>query len=152
MYNRYSDCEELRPTGEASHIPDTRLDEDCEGDTQRQSVATSASGYLDAPTVTDGECRSCGASVPDSQTKCRFCLTNYLGSDATSTDEGASTRSRRSPGSAWNSGIWKARYSCAPAVVRVASRRTGRARSKSISSRRRQSDPNSLYCFAVNCN
>jgi len=25
MYNRYSDFEELRPTGEASHIPDTRL-------------------------------------------------------------------------------------------------------------------------------
>jgi len=39
----------------------------------------------------DGECRSCGASVPDGQTKCRFCLTNYLGSDATSTDETAST-------------------------------------------------------------
>jgi len=46
----------------------------------------------DAPTVTDGECRSCGASVPDGQTKCRFCLTNHLGSGATSTNnETAST-------------------------------------------------------------
>ncbi len=30
-------------------------------------------------------------SVPDGQTKCRFCLTNHLGSDATSTNESAST-------------------------------------------------------------
>ncbi|WP_201289628.1 biosurfactant protein 1 [Halobaculum saliterrae] len=91
MNGRYSDFEELRPTGEASHIPDTRLDEGCEGDPRRQRVATSSGGYPDAPTVTDGECRSCGASVPDGQTKCRFCLTNHLGSDAISTDEPAST-------------------------------------------------------------
>jgi len=31
MYNRYPDFEELRPTGEASHIPDTKLDDGCEG-------------------------------------------------------------------------------------------------------------------------
>ncbi|WP_049969032.1 biosurfactant protein 1 [Haloferax prahovense] len=91
MHNRYSDFAELRPTGEESHIPDTRLDDNCEGAPRRQRVATSAGGYPDAPTVTDGECRSCGASVPDGQTKCRFCLTNYLGSDATSTNETAST-------------------------------------------------------------
>jgi hypothetical protein len=91
MHNRYTDFEELRPTGEASHIPDTKLDDGCEGDPRRQRVATSAGGYPDAPTTTDGECRSCGASVPDGQTKCRFCLTNHLGSDATSTDESAST-------------------------------------------------------------
>jgi len=91
MHNRYTDFEELRPTGEASHVPDTRLDEGCEGDPRRQRVATSAGGYPDAPTVTDGECRSCGAPVPDGQTKCRFCLTNHLGSDATSTNEVAST-------------------------------------------------------------
>jgi hypothetical protein len=42
-------------------------------------------------TVTDGECQSCGASVPDGQTKCRFCLSNHLGGDATSTNETAST-------------------------------------------------------------
>lgn len=91
MHNRYSDFEELRPTGEASHIPDQRLDDGCEGAPRRQRVATSSGGYPDAPTVADGECRSCGASVPDGQTKCRFCLTNHLGSDATSTDESAST-------------------------------------------------------------
>ena len=31
MHDRYSDFEELKPTGEVSHIPDTRLD-DCEGE------------------------------------------------------------------------------------------------------------------------
>jgi hypothetical protein len=91
MNGRYSDFEELRPTGEASHIPDEKLNNGCEGDPRRQRVATSAGGYPDALTTTDGECRSCGASVPDGQTKCRFCLTNHLGSDATSTDESAST-------------------------------------------------------------
>jgi len=92
MNGRYSDFEELRPTGEASHIPDTRLDDGCDGDPRRQRVATSAGGYPDALTAADGECRSCGASVPDGQTKCRFCLTNHLGGDATSTNESASTR------------------------------------------------------------
>ncbi len=91
MCDRYLDFEELRPTGEASYIPDTRLDDDREDDPRRQRVATSAGGDPDAPTAADGECRSCGASVPDEQTKCRFCLTNHLGSDATSTDEAAST-------------------------------------------------------------
>ncbi|MFQ3319657.1 MAG: hypothetical protein ACI80F_001729 [Natronomonas sp.] len=91
MYNRYTDFAELRPTGEASHVPDTRLDDGYEGDPRRQRVATSAGGYPDAPTTTDGECRSCGASVPDGQTKCRFCLTNHLESDTTSSVESAST-------------------------------------------------------------
>ena len=88
---RYLDFEELRPTGESSHIPDTRLDDGCESAPRRQRVATSAGGYPDSSTATDGKCRSCGASVPDGQTKCRFCLTNHLGNDATSTDETAST-------------------------------------------------------------
>lgn len=91
MHNRDSDCEELRPTGEASHIPDTRLDDGSEGDPQRQRVATTTGGYPDEPSTTDGECQSCGASIPDGQTKCRFCLTNHLGSEATSTDEMATT-------------------------------------------------------------
>ncbi|ELY99601.1 biosurfactant protein 1 [Natrialba aegyptia] len=91
MHNQYTDFEELRPTGEASHIPDTRLGDGCEGTPRRQRVATSSGGYPDAPTVTDGECRSCGASVPDGQTKCRFCLTNHLGRGATNTDELEST-------------------------------------------------------------
>jgi len=91
MHNRYSDFEELRPTGEASHIPDTRLDDGFEGDPRRQRVATTTGGYPDEPSTTEVDCRSCGASVPDGQTKCRFCLTNHLGSGATSTDETAST-------------------------------------------------------------
>jgi len=41
MHNRYSDFEELRPTGEASHIPDEKLDDGCDGDPRRQRVATS---------------------------------------------------------------------------------------------------------------
>ena len=90
MRDRYLDFEELRPTGEASSVPDTRLDEGCEGTPRRQRVATSAGGFPAAPTAADGECKSCGASVPDGQTKCRFCLTNHLGSDATSTNETAS--------------------------------------------------------------
>jgi hypothetical protein len=45
MYDRYSDFAELRPTGEASHIPDTRLDEGCEGTPRRQRVATNSGGY-----------------------------------------------------------------------------------------------------------
>jgi hypothetical protein len=90
MNGRYSDFEELRPTGEASHIPDTRLDDGCEGAPRRQRVATSSGGYPDVPRAADGECPSCGAPVPDGQTKCRLCLTNHLGSDATSTNEAAS--------------------------------------------------------------
>ena len=57
---------------------------------RRQRVATSVGGYPDVPTAADGECRSCGASVPGGQTKYQFCLTNHLGSDSTSTNESAS--------------------------------------------------------------
>jgi hypothetical protein len=89
MYDRYSDFAELRPTGEASHIPDTRLDEGCEGTPRRQRVATNSGGYPDAPTATDGECRFCGASVSGSQMKCRFCLSNHLGSGATKSNDSA---------------------------------------------------------------
>ncbi|WP_170845481.1 hypothetical protein [Halorientalis persicus] len=32
MYDRYSDFAKLRPTGEASHIPDTMLDDGWESD------------------------------------------------------------------------------------------------------------------------
>ncbi|WP_251331536.1 hypothetical protein [Haloplanus pelagicus] len=91
MSDRYLDLEELRPTGEASHISDPKFNDECEGEPRRQRVATTMGGTPDTPTATDGECRSCGAPIPDGQTKCRFCLTNHLGSDATSTDETAST-------------------------------------------------------------
>ncbi|AGB33791.1 hypothetical protein Natpe_4068 (plasmid) [Natrinema pellirubrum DSM 15624] len=78
MTDRDSDFEKLRPTGEASHIPDERLRECTEGEPNRQRVATATTGYPDTPTETDTECRSCGAPIPAGQTKCLFCLTNHL--------------------------------------------------------------------------
>ncbi|RZV06538.1 hypothetical protein [Natrinema hispanicum] len=78
MTDRDSDFEELRPTGEASHIPDETLSECTEGEPNRQRVATATTGYPDTPTETDTECRSCSAPIPADQTKCLFCLTNHL--------------------------------------------------------------------------
>lgn len=89
MTGRYSDFEELRPTGEASHIPDVKLNEGCDKNPRRQRVATSTGGYPDESTEVGGECRSCGASIPADQTKCRFCLTNHLSDEYASTDETA---------------------------------------------------------------
>ncbi len=89
MNGRYSDFEELRPTGEASHIPDAKLNEGCDGDPQRQRVAARTGGYPDEPTDTGEKCWSCGASIPADRTKCRFCLTHHLGDEATNTDETA---------------------------------------------------------------
>ena len=86
MNNHYSDFEELRPTGEASHVPDLKLNEGFDGDPRRQRVATITGGYPDEPAATNGECRSCRTSIPTGQTKCRFCLTHHLGDDATGTD------------------------------------------------------------------
>jgi len=91
MNDYYTDFEELRPIGEASHIPDEKLSECGDGAAHRQRVATTEKGYPSDATETNTECRSCGASIPAGRTKCRFCLTNHLGSDATSTDESVST-------------------------------------------------------------
>jgi hypothetical protein len=89
--NRWIDIEELRPTGEASHIPDEKLNNGCGvapgGNASRRVLVATPN----SPTATDDECRSCGVSVPDGQTNCRFCLITPLGSDATSTDESAAT-------------------------------------------------------------
>ncbi|MFC4248278.1 hypothetical protein ACFOZ7_15290 [Natribaculum luteum] len=86
MTDRDSDFEELRPTGEASHIPDERLRECTEGEPNRQRVATATTGYPDTPTETDTECRSCDAPIPADQTKCLFCLTNHLENSSSETD------------------------------------------------------------------
>jgi len=91
MNDYYTDFEELRPIGEASHIPDEKLSECGDSAAHRQRVATTEKGYPNDATESNTECRSCGASVPDGQTKCRFCLTNHLESDAASTNESAST-------------------------------------------------------------
>jgi hypothetical protein len=91
MNNYYTDFEELRPIGEASHIPDEKLSECSDSAAHQQRIATTEKVYPSDATESNTECRSCGASVPDGQTKCRFCLTNHLGSDTTSTDESPST-------------------------------------------------------------
>ncbi|SDD71405.1 hypothetical protein [Natrinema hispanicum] len=86
MTDRDSDFEELRPTGEASHIPDETLSECTDSEPDRQRVATATTGYPDTPTETDTECRSCGAPIPTDQTKCLFCLTNHLEDCSDETD------------------------------------------------------------------
>ena len=86
MTDRDSDFEELRPTGEASHIPDERLRKCTEGEPNRQRVATATTGYPDTPTETDTKCRSCGAPIPADRTKCLFCLTNHLEDSSSETD------------------------------------------------------------------
>ncbi|OAQ51468.1 hypothetical protein HTG_18860 [Natrinema mahii] len=86
MTDRDSDFEELRPTGEASHIPDETLSEDDDGEPDRQRSATATTGYPDTPTETDTECRSCGAPIPADRTKCLFCLTNHLKDSSSETD------------------------------------------------------------------
>ncbi len=91
MSDYYSDFEELRPTGEASHIPDEQVNGGCNGDPQRQRMAVSTGGYPDESTDADKECQSCGASIPPSQTKCRFCLSNHLDTKAGSTDDTTDT-------------------------------------------------------------
>jgi len=86
MTDRNSDFEELRPTGEASHIPDETLNECTNGEPDRQRVAMATTGYPETPTETDSECRSCGAPIPVDQTKCLFCLTNHLENSSFETD------------------------------------------------------------------
>jgi len=86
MTDRDSDFEELRPTGEASHIPDETLSEDDDGEPDRQRIATATAGYPDTPAETDTECRSCCAPIPADRTKCLFCLTNHLEDPSSETD------------------------------------------------------------------
>jgi len=89
----------------------------------RQRVATTTGSYPDVPTITDGECRSCGVSVLDGQTKCRFCLTNHLGDDATST-KFARPVSKRTQ--------MKAKSKNVPTICRTTSRRRPRSRSRRL--------------------
>ena len=85
MNGRQSDFEELRPLGEATHIPDDKLSgRGTAGQTGQWRKETLGS-YPNRTRSTQKECSSCGASIPPTQTKCRFCLSNHL--DATS-DEG----------------------------------------------------------------
>jgi hypothetical protein len=87
MTGHYSDYEALRPIGEATHVPDDQLTSG--GEPRRQRSESIDAGYPDDPTTAATECESCGASIPTGQSKCRFCLTNHLGHETTSTDETA---------------------------------------------------------------
>jgi hypothetical protein len=87
MTDQYTDYEALRPLGEATHVPDDQLASG--GEPRRQRSGDIDADYPDDPTVAAAECESCGASIPASQSKCRFCLTNHLGNESTGMDETA---------------------------------------------------------------
>lgn len=79
MTDQYADYEELRPIGEATHVPDDQLASS--GEPRRQRSGGGDGGYPDDPTPSEAECESCGASIPAGRSKCRFCLTNHLDVD-----------------------------------------------------------------------
>ncbi|UTF55805.1 hypothetical protein [Natronosalvus rutilus] len=79
MTDRYADFEELRPLGEATQIPDDELARDRRCEPFRDRTEETLVEYPNDPVPPASECTSCGASIPASQTKCRFCLTNHLG-------------------------------------------------------------------------
>jgi len=85
MTGRYSDYEELRPLGEATHLPDKKLSGSADGEPRRQRTRKVDTGYPDITTAAAAECASCGTSIPAGQTKCGFCLTNHL--DAPTDDQ-----------------------------------------------------------------
>jgi hypothetical protein len=87
MTDPYADYEALRPLGEATHVPDDQLV--IGGEPRRQRSGDVNAGYPDDPTAAATECDSCGASIPAGRSKCRFCLTNHLESEAIGTDETA---------------------------------------------------------------
>ena len=86
MTGRDYDFEELRPLGEASRTPDQHLD-DRSTAARRQRSGPGETGYSGPFTTDKVECRVCGAPIPASQTKCRFCLSNHLGDTSTATTE-----------------------------------------------------------------
>jgi ribosomal protein S14 len=77
MTDQYADYEELRPLGEATHVPAEQL-ASSSGEPRRQQSGSVDAGYPDDPTAAATECESCGASIHAGQSKCRFCLTNHL--------------------------------------------------------------------------
>jgi len=92
MTDHYSDFEELRPLGEANHVPDNKLSgrgNAGQGEGLRKERLES---YPDRTRSTRSECSSCGASIPANRTKCRFCLSNHL--DGTTDDS-------RTPDTEW---------------------------------------------------
>ncbi len=87
MNGRQSDFEELRPLGEANHVPDNKLSgrgNTGQGEGLRKERLES---YSNRTRSTRSDCSSCSASIPANCTKCRFCLSNHL--DGTSDDSRA---------------------------------------------------------------
>ncbi|WP_225336168.1 biosurfactant protein 1 [Halomicrobium urmianum] len=78
MTDHYSGFEELRPLGEANHVPDDGLSG--RGNTERaeRKRKEGLRSYPDRVRSARSECSSCGASIPGNRTKCRFCLSNHL--------------------------------------------------------------------------
>jgi len=64
MTRRYSNSEELRPLGEAAHIPDDKLSNSSGEEPQHHRIDAVDAGYPNHPTTTENECQSCGVSVP----------------------------------------------------------------------------------------
>jgi len=88
MNGRQSDFEELRPLGEATHVPDDKLSGRCAAGRIGQRRRETLESYPNRARSTQKECSSCGASIPTTQTKCRFCLSNHL--DGTSDERSTS--------------------------------------------------------------
>ncbi|USZ70136.1 hypothetical protein NGM10_17850 (plasmid) [Halorussus salilacus] len=87
MNGRQSDFEELRPLGEANHVPDNKLSgrgNAGQGEGLRKERLES---YPNRARSARSECSSCSASIPANRTKCGFCLSNHL--DGTSDDSHA---------------------------------------------------------------
>lgn len=78
MTDRNADRDAFQPVGEGAIVPDPALDHPADGQPTRQREASHSGGYPDGTTDTDRTCVSCGASIPASQRKCRFCLEHEL--------------------------------------------------------------------------
>lgn len=88
MNGQQSDFEELRPLGEATHVPDDKLSGRGTAGRIGQRRRETQESYPNRMRSTQKECSSCGASIPTTQTKCRFCLSNHL--DGTSDERSTS--------------------------------------------------------------
>ncbi|WP_276302591.1 hypothetical protein [Halorussus lipolyticus] len=80
MTKRSSNYKELRPVGEATHVPDDKLSNSSDKESSQQRLDAVAARYPNETIATESECSSCGATIPSSRTKCRFCLVNHLDS------------------------------------------------------------------------
>lgn len=78
MTDRYPDHEELRPIGEATHIPDQEITSEADVETEHRGIEDKQAGYPDRAPEMDVQCRLCRTSIPANRTKCRFCLTNQI--------------------------------------------------------------------------